>query len=295
VTRPRTYWHLRDLGRKPNDYDIATTKLLYYPGRGGLEVKTPAGAWMLARQAACPLKIDDWDRFRDPRETTYARYVAMQHEREIFVDGLLRSVDDTGYDARLSARWLATLARVIGPLRYPVHGLQMAAAYVGQGAPGGRIVVACAMQAGDEMRRIQRLAYRMRQLQVTYPDFGRDAKAIWQDDPQWQPLRRAIERLLVTYEWGEAFAALNLAIKPAFDDAFGERLALAADREGDDVLAKILRSLADDTAWHRAWSAALVEACIAHDAANAAIFGDWIAAWKPTADAAVAPFSWSAT
>ena len=31
---PRTYWHLADLGRVPNDYDIGSSRLLYYPERG---------------------------------------------------------------------------------------------------------------------------------------------------------------------------------------------------------------------------------------------------------------------
>jgi len=72
----------------------------------------------------------------------------------------------------------------------------MTAAYVGSMAPGGRIVVACLFQAADEMRRIQRLAYRMRQLQGTHPGFGSESKSAW--DPHWQPLRAVIEKLLVT-------------------------------------------------------------------------------------------------
>jgi len=34
------------------------------------------------------------------------------------------------------------------------------------------------------------------------------AKSLWENDPLWQPLRQFVERLLVTYDWGEAFVAL---------------------------------------------------------------------------------------
>jgi hypothetical protein len=58
-----------------------------------------------------------------------------------------------------------------GPLRFPGHGLQMLAAYIGKMAPSSGITMAASFQAADEMRRVQRLAYRMRQLQVTHPEF----------------------------------------------------------------------------------------------------------------------------
>ena len=73
----------------------------------------------------------------------------------------------------------------------------MVASYIGQMAPSGRIVITAALQAGDEMRRVQRIAYRVRQLQQFYRGFATDSKARWQTDAMWQPLRIAIEKLLI--------------------------------------------------------------------------------------------------
>ena len=69
-------------------------------------------------------------------------------------------------------RWVDTLERLLPPLRYLYHGLQMLAAYVGQMAPSGRITIAAALQAADEMRRVQRIAYRMAMLRRLRPGFG---------------------------------------------------------------------------------------------------------------------------
>ena len=41
---PRTYWHLLGTKRVPSEYEIVSSRLLYYPGRG-FEVKVPAAAW----------------------------------------------------------------------------------------------------------------------------------------------------------------------------------------------------------------------------------------------------------
>ena len=41
MTKPRTFWHLAGLTSKPRDYDIASTRLLYYGERGVRERSTP--------------------------------------------------------------------------------------------------------------------------------------------------------------------------------------------------------------------------------------------------------------
>ncbi len=263
----RTYWHLSNLGRKPDDYDIATTRLLYYPARG-FEVRTPIAQWYERYQQGCPLQLDDWDSFRDPRATTYTAYTQLQKEKDAFVGQLLRATDLPRHDQNLAAIWVEQLEDILAPLRYPVHALQMVAAYLGSMAPGGRLVVTFMLQSADEIRRVQWLAQRMRQLQHSYPDFGAGSKTVWQEAPHWQPLRRLIEQLLITYDWGEAFVALNLVLKPAFDDLFGVQLARHAAASNDTVLEKLLGSLQEDCRWHALWSQELLRVLNAHGAHN---------------------------
>jgi toluene monooxygenase system protein E len=126
-------------------------------------------------------------------------------EKEIFVDCILEEIEANGYDRDLQAQWVQTLATLVAPFRYPGHALMMIAAYVAQMAPGGRIVVAATFQAGDEARRVERLAYRVRQIQQAFPGFASDSKSLWEQEPCWQPLRQFAERLLVTYDWGRGF------------------------------------------------------------------------------------------
>jgi toluene monooxygenase system protein E len=286
MTKQRTYWHLTDLKRRPTDYDIATSRLLYYPDRG-FEVTTPFSAWHERFGKGSALAIADWERFRDPRETTYTKYTELQKTKETFVDELLRAGDETGYDLRLDPRWVDVLDRTIAPLRYPIHGLQMVAGYIGHMAPSGRIVVTCLCQTADEMRRIQRFAYRMRQLQEIRPELGKTSRSAWEGQPLWQPLRRAVEQLLVTYDWGESLAALNLCLKPAFDRLFMVRFADLARAAGDDVLAKLLFSLHEDCRWHDDWTASLIRLAIEERPENRSILQSWIARWDPITTAAL--------
>ncbi|HEX6766285.1 MAG TPA: hypothetical protein VF103_12425, partial [Polyangiaceae bacterium] len=161
----RTYWHLEHLRRVPSEYDIGTAKLLYYDPARGFEVPTPAGEWQRRIQRASEFRVDDWEPFRDPRETTYASYVELQKRKEAFVEGLSRSMEAADYDRGLSAQWIGRLDALLPVLRFPCHALQMSAAFLGQTAPVSSVVIGCLFQVGDEIRRVERIAYRMRELQ----------------------------------------------------------------------------------------------------------------------------------
>jgi toluene monooxygenase system protein E len=285
MAQKRTYWHLSDLGRKPTDYDIATSRLHYWTARG-FEVKVPVTEWYERYQRGSELRCSNWEAWGDPRQTTYTAYTTMQRAREAFVNGLLDSISED-YDRGLSQQWVALLERVLAPLRYPGHGLQMVAAYIGSMAPTARITIAATFQAADEMRRVQRLAYRMRQLQATHPEFGRTAQQIWQDDPIWQPLREVIETLLVTWDWGEALVALEFVLKPAFDELFMTQFGRLARTAGDDVLDRLFFSLNEDCAWHRSWSESLIVTAIRDTPESASSVVRWIETWTPRVSRAV--------
>ena len=179
TTQRRTYWHLSDLGRNPTEYDIVTSRLHHWTDRG-FEVRLPTSAWYEKYQRGSDLRCRDWEQWSDPRRTTYTTYTTCSiPAKRMWTDSSTRS------PTTMTEVCFWSECRPWGvscpSFEYPGHGLQMLAAYVGQMAPSGRISIAAAFQAGDEMRRVQRLAYRMRQLQVTHPDFGGTALQIWQD------------------------------------------------------------------------------------------------------------------
>jgi toluene monooxygenase system protein E len=283
----RSYWHLLARGRVPQPYDIATSQLLYHPELG-FALPTP-GARGMQRYALESRLAGTLREFQDPRSTTYARYVELQAGRESFVEQLLEAAERSGEDRALSSGWLDVLGTVLPVLRYPSHGLHMLAAYVAHLAPEGRVVVAGALQAADELRRLQHWAYHMRQLQELRAGFGAAAREQWQSEPAWQPLRRVLERLLVTYDFGEAFIALQLVVKPAFDELFMVQFAALALERGDRLSAALAQALEADCSWHRAWSDELVRVALREHPGNLSPLRDWLAHWWPPLQAALPP------
>lgn len=296
MTQQKTYWHLLDLRRRPTDYELVTSAIHYYrsplwPERG-FEIggNQGVGLWYKQYQDGSPFQCSNWEKFYDPEQYTYQKYVNVMMARETFVDGLLEEIEMREYDKGLSEAWRRILERTVSPFRYPGMGLQMIAAYVGQMGPSARITTAGTMQAGDEIRRVQRIAYRTRLLQLAYPGFAENSKALWEEDALWQPLREAIEKLLIAYDWGESFAGLNLVLKPMVDELFMTHLSELGRREGDYILGELFFSLNHDCRWHRDWSQALVKMAVEDTPANKGVLQGWINKWYPLAERAVTAF-----
>lgn len=287
MSAQRTYWHLEGRRRVPSAYELKSSRLLYYPERG-LEVQTPGAAWIERYQRGTPLDLAPLADFRDPRETTYTSYVALAREKEAFIDGLLRSAGESGYDARLSEAWLASLERWLGVVLFPCHGLQMVTAYVAHLAPVSEVVIALAFQSGDEIRRVQRLAQRVVILRQTRATFGVHAREAWQTAAEWQPLRRVMEELLVTYDFGEALVRLLLVVKPLFDTFFVEHASRLAEARQDPLLSRLLFSLAEDCRWHAEVTDELVRGLVRGAARNRAHVEGWVRAAYPPLRAALA-------
>ena len=291
----KTYTRLTTGRRIPTEYELMSTDLHYnHPRRFELPPSNPVVDWYYRNREGSALQARDWDQFADPRRTTYQIYTQLQDGREDVVDGLLREIDETEYDARLDDEWVRFLDRWYSPLRFPVHGLQMLAAYVAQMAPSSRITNCASFQMGDEMRRVQRIAYRTVQLAGSPFDDEAAARqrAAWEEAAAFQPLRELIERALVAYDWGESFIVTNAVIKPRIDRLVNQDIAgTLATANGDPILTSIHFSLDEDAHWHREWTAALIRHIVDDNTANAEVVSGWIEKWSPLASEALEAFA----
>jgi toluene monooxygenase system protein E len=289
--RLRTWSDFGNLRRVPTEYEIVTHNLTYSarPGRAAALEEgpaSPANRWIRTYRDESPLQADDWNAFRDPHQLTYRKYVALQDESETVIASLLDKYSDARHDDGLDAAWVGALARTFTPLRYPLHAFQMCASYVGQIAPTSYVTNAAAFTAADMLRGVSLVAYRTRELQAAHPGagFATGERAIWETDANWQPLRRALERALVVFDWAESFCAVNLVLRPAFDAYLYGSLAEVARENGDELTWLLLANLRADGERCRDWSIALARFAHAQRAGNPAVLRDWLEAWEPAAD-----------
>ncbi|GAY18027.1 hypothetical protein MSZK_47530 [Mycobacterium sp. shizuoka-1] len=290
----KTWSLLGDVKRKPSPYEAVTAKFHYHfrrdPAPFEMDPETPINKWYLRNREGSPLMLDDWEQFRDPHKLTYKDYVATQRDRETFVDGLIDQAEAAHAARQLSPGWVGTLRDLFVPLRFPLHALQMEALYVGQMAPSSFITNCAYFQASDELRRTQRIAYWTKLLSISHGDELAEtttARGPWESAAHWQPLRKVVEEMLIAYDWGEAFTALNLTVKPMLDALLNEQLAALAAANGDQFLAQLFTEFDLDSKRSQDWSQALVAYSVDRDPALREVFDGWLARWQPAAKAAV--------
>jgi toluene monooxygenase system protein E len=288
---PAKTWSLLGQARKkPTEYEVVTAHLHYHYGRQPapfeLDPNTPINTWYRTYREGSRLQTDDWEGFRDPHHLTYHSYVERQAARETYLENLVDEFERREHDGRLERHWVQSLDRLYIPARFPMHALQMTALYIGQMAPSSFITNAAYFQAADELRRIQWAAYRAKSLSLLGDvdlGSGADARRCWEEDGAWQPLRETIEKMLIAYDWGEAFAALNLTVKPIFDAVFNVQLAELARVHEDRLLALMLDDVALDSDRSGDWSAALVQYAVTKRPANREFLEQWVEKWMALA------------
>lgn len=293
VLKPLKTWsHLAARRRKPSEYEIVTTNLHYSTRDPNapweLDPELFMNRWYKQYRNDSPLKHDDWNAFRDPEEIVYRTYNMMQDGQETYVYGLFDQFNTREHDKSLEKTWAGTLARIYTPARYLFHTLQMGSAYVGQMAPASTITNCAYFQMADSLRWLSHTAYRTKEMSLTFEDtgFGRTERAYWETEPVWQGFRELMEKVLVTWDWAEAFVALNLVAKPAVEESVLRKLGESARHNGDTLLGLLTDAQLLDAARHRRWATALVKMALEKDD-NREVIKGWIAKWEPLADKAI--------
>jgi len=292
--RLKTWSVVGDTRRKPTEYEAVTGRFHYHfnrkPAPFDLDPNSAINQWYLKHREGSPLQAQDWEGSRDPAALNYRRYVALQHEREVYAEGVVDHYETLDHDQNLDPAWVAVLERVYLPARFAFHVLQITSLYVGQLGPSAYITNAAFFQAADELRALQWIAYRAKSLSLSHGTQLPNTEAtrrVWELDEAWQPAREALERLLLAYDWGEAFTALNLVVKPTVDAVLKEAFVDLAAANGDGLTAALLQESRVDTTRSQAWSAALARYAIAQNADNRAVIEEWSQVWQPLADRAV--------
>ncbi len=293
VLKPLKTWsYLAARRRRPSEYEIVSTNLHYNTRDPNapweLDPNLFMNRWYKQYRDGSPLQHPDWNAFRDPDEVVYRTYNLMQDGQETYVYGLFDQFNAREHDKGLEPTWAGTLARLYTPARYLFHTLQMASAYVGQMAPASTITNCAYFQMADMLRWVSHTAYRTKELSLSFPGkgFGEDERSYWENDPAWQGFRELMEKLLVTWDWGEAFVALNLVAKPAAEESVLRALGNAGRHNGDTLLGLLTDAQMIDAARHRRWAGALVKMALER-AENRGVITGWIAKWTPLAEGAI--------
>ncbi|RJS50154.1 aromatic/alkene monooxygenase hydroxylase subunit beta [Bacillus sp. PK3_68] len=286
--RKKKAWSLWTERRVPSEYEAVSHKVNYNfrnsPAPFELDSEAPLNRWYLKYREGSSFQVDDWEDFRDPKRLTYRDYVHLQKEREVYLENLIDEFERKDHYAKLSKDWTDTLEQIYIPSRFSGHILQIVGLYMAQMAPAAYITNVAYFQGADELRRLQHNAYITKALSLEgdsqYLADSERTRKIWEDDPHWQPLREVLEKLMIAYDWGECFAALNLVVKPVYDLLYNVQFAQLASKNGDELLALMHHDFNIDNQRFQQWTTELVNYSIKREAGNRQLLESWIEKWQ---------------
>ena len=296
--KQRTWSAFGDVRRMPSEYEIVTNRsqwTLREGRRSALEQNpsSPSNLWFQTYREGSAIQVPTWDGFGDPDTLIYRRYVAVQNEQEKSAAAVLDEYSDEQHDRKASPEWVQALHLLFTTTRFPMHAAQMVQAYIGFMSPDPHIMNAAGFSAADMLRRVSLVAYRTRELQLAWPEhgFSTGERELWCEAEAWQPARLLFEKALVTYDWAEAFTAMNLVALPTLDELLLSQLRRVAHAQGDELTWILLGNLGADSERRARWSTALASFAVQHNPDNRAVFERWIEKWAVRADRAAEALS----
>ncbi|MET0315974.1 MAG: aromatic/alkene monooxygenase hydroxylase subunit beta, partial [Rhodococcus fascians] len=232
-------------------------------------------------------KSSNWHAFLDPNEewnqTIYRNNSAVVRQVELCLKNAKRA---RVYDGWNSA-WLTFLQRNLGAWMHAENGLALHVfASIQRSGPTNMINTAVAVNAAHKMRFAQDLAlFNLDMSEATEAFDGSVHRAVWQEDPEWQPTREVVEQLTAVGDWCQLLFATNIVFEQLVGSLFRSELVMQiAARNGDYITPTIVGTGENDYDRDLNYTRNLFRLLTRdpeYGAANKALFGEWLSIWVP--------------
>jgi phenol hydroxylase P1 protein len=243
------------------------------------------------RTAIC---MSDWYTFRDPRQYYYGSWTIARSRQQESMERNFNFVEKRELLESLEPEWRARVAAVLIPLRHYEYGANLNNCHVAAYGYGTAITQTAAFACADRLGMAQYLTRIGLILDGNRSGVLESAKAAWQEDPAWQPLRRLMEELLVTQDWFEIYVAQNFVLDgllyPLIYQCFDGELA----RHGGSALAMLTEFMSD---WHGEQNRcvdAFLKTAAGESEENRDLMGGWVQSWSERAGEALFPLACTA-
>jgi toluene monooxygenase system protein E len=231
------------------------------------------------------LSGSDWERFRDPDEYTYYKYVSERAKAAELIGHWM----ELGRDLQVGVgkRWRECWLEVFTPFKF-VHG-QLATQLSGfssfvKSSYENFFVV---FTSFDELNTLYRTVEVSRLIRVEGTPY--EARPIWRDAPHFRALRDLLERTAALQDAYEMGYVLLRLVKPLILQAYFPILVHWSREEGDFLAHHVFSVLQRDWEWHLRGGEALYGARVDDDPGNAEVLGRWQAQWMEGVVDAVKP------
>lgn len=234
------------------------------------------------------LRSSNWHAFRDPNEE-WERTIYVHNAR--VVHQISQSIETAKLNKafrRWDPSWVRQVEGHVGAWAHAEHGLGMHVFVPAQrDAPTNMHNNAISVNAMHKLRFAQDLILYNLTLSEEFDDFdGQQHQRTWMEDPSWQGVREAVERITTIRDWAEAVFVANYVFEPLVSALFRSRLIMqVAAPHGDFTTPTVVGAgevdYARDLRYSRDMFALLVNDA-EHTAHNRRVLQGWLEQWTPS-------------
>jgi phenol hydroxylase P1 protein len=238
--------------------------------------------------------MNDWYRLLDPRQYYYGAWTIARSRQQDAAERNFAFVEKRNLLAGIPADLRAKIAALLLPLRHVEYAANLNNCYMSAYGYGVSITQATMMCSMDRLGIAQYITRIGLMLDDGADQALKGAKAAWQNDPAWQPMRELAENMLVTKDWFELFVAQNVVLDgllyPLVYQSFGNLLN-AAGQTGFAMLTEFQNEWFDE---HVRWTAQVMKIAAAESPENRTLLAQWVEKWQPQVLKALQPLAQAA-
>ena len=168
--------------------------------------------------------------------------------------------------------WVDFLRKHLQVPAFIEHGIWLALASAARDTLSDTVTHCVALEAAMKQRQAQAYLLYGMDLEEQFGDFPVErARESWLRDDPWQPVRRYVERLRATPDWGERVMAINVCFEPLVGLLVRRELLMRSVRFNGDILTQAISHAAQlEWEWTRAWTVELIRFLLRRRRARAA-------------------------
>jgi methane monooxygenase component A beta chain/propane monooxygenase small subunit len=237
---------------------------------------------------ATQVRVTDWWAYRDPAAEWFRPFVKRQADIGRGIEQAIAGAKRAQLFSEFDPNWVRFLGTHYAAFRYVDYGLFLALCQAQREAGSDVVAQPIVYQSIEKDRHAQDVTLYCAELEGQIEGFSdKGCKQVWLEAPEWQPLRRVIEKLLAARDWVEISLVVNLLLDPIVTSLFQRELVLrSAPLNGDPVTPVLVEGSESDREIRRASTTAFVELMLGQNPDNKTIIESWIAQWRPGIEAA---------
>ncbi|RJF88863.1 phenol hydroxylase [Oleomonas cavernae] len=242
-----------------------------------------------ARRTA--IVLADWHVLRDPRQFYYGTYTIARSRMMEATEKAFSFAEKRGQLASIEPDWLRRIHTYLLPLRHYEWGANMNNSHITDVGFGSAITQAAMFATMDRLGIAQLISRIGLLLDGNTGSSLVAAKEGWIASPVWQPLRRAVEDMLVLPDWFELFVAQNLVMDGLIYPLVYRRFDQAGQAHGAAALSPLTEFMLDWLEETTRWVDGVSAVAAKESEANQQLLSEWTKVWVGRAIDAVTPIA----